>query len=298
MSKLKIILLLLALIAVFYFTTDFCAKKTDEFSITFIRSDLNYNPEWQIQPISLKAQAELEKIFSQKFYYLGCGGQSFAFVSENQEYVIKFFKHRYFRKPFRFIFSLPRPSVLELSRLRKYDNALFKLRRDFSSYKLAYEELREESGLVYIHLNKGTELNRSVHIIDKIGIEHEIDLDDFEFIVQRRAELIYPCIDALMAKEDVEAAKQLLHSILEAIVNRCKKGIFDEDPRIHNNLGIIGPKAMFIDIGRFVKDSQRTLPEIYKNDLKNIINERLRSWLQNNHPQLEACLDDEIAQLN
>ncbi len=278
---------------IFYITANFCEKKTDGFSVALIHSDLSYNPVWEIAPISLETEAELETIFSQKFYYLGSGGQSFAFVSENKEYVIKFFKHR-IRKPYSFLLSLPIPSLLELQRLRKLDRALFKHCRDFTSYKIAYEELREETGLIYIHLNKGTQLNRSLQIIDKIGIEHKIDLDNIEFIVQKRAELIYPRINRWMAEGDLAAAKQSLHSILKLLVHRCKKGIFDEDPRIHNNLGLIDTKAIFIDVGRFVHDPERTRPTVYKNDLTTIIDKRLRPWLELNHPQLLIYLEEEL----
>jgi hypothetical protein len=296
MKKWLTFLIVPSLCALFYFTANFCEKQTDGFSVALIHSDLSYNPAWEATPPSLEAQDELEKVFSQKFHYLGCGGQSFAFVSENREYVIKFFKHR-IRKPFSFCLTSPFPSIFELSRLRKLEKVLFKLHRDFTSYKIAYEELREETGLIYLHLNKGTQLNRSLCIVDKINVEHNIDLDHIEFVVQRRADLIYPRIDALMARGDLAAAKQSVHAILEVIVGRCKKGIFDEDPRIHNNLGLIGSKAIFIDIGRFVLDPQRTLPPVYLNDLKVIIDKRFRSWLENAHPELVAYLDSELEKL-
>jgi hypothetical protein len=279
---------------IFYLTANFCEKKTDGFSVAFIHSDLEYNPAWETQSIASTTQAELDKIFSQQFRYLGCGGQSFVFVSENDEYVIKFFKHRNFRKPYSYLLTLPLPGILELSRLRKLDKALFKINRDFSSYKLAYEELREESGLIYIHLNKGKQLKRSLKITDKMGIEHEIDLDRIEFIVQKRAEHLYSRINQLMASGDLKGAKQSLHAILEVIVSRCKKGIFDEDPRIHHNLGFIGSTAIFIDIGRFVRDPQRTLPSVYLNDLSAIISKRFYSWLEINHPTLLPVLLEEL----
>ncbi len=262
--------------------------------MAFIHSDLPYNPAWETKPISNETRLELEAIFSQKFRYLGCGGQSFVFVSENNEYVIKFFKHRLFRKPYSIFLTLPLPSVIELSRLRKLNRALFKLNRDFTSYKLAYEELREETGLMYIHLNKGTELKRTLNIVDKIGIEHEIDLDEVEFVVQKHADQLCPRIDALTAEGDITGARNTLHSILEVIIKRCKKGIFDEDPRIHNNLGLIGQRAIFMDVGRFVRDPERSIPSVYYNDLKAIIDKRFRPWLERCHPELIPFLDEEM----
>jgi hypothetical protein len=296
LKKLSPVFLLVFVSVIFYLITNFCESRTDGFSIAFIHSDLTYNPAWETEPISKETHDKLETVFSQKFRYLGCGGQSFVFVSENNEHVIKFFKHRNFRKPYSFFLKLPLPSVLELSRLCKLNRALFKLNRDFTSYKLAYEELQEETGLIYIHLNKGTELNRTLNIIDKMGIEHEIDLDKIEFVVQKRAEPLYPRINKLVTEGDLIGAKQTLHAILEVIVARCKKGIFDEDPRIHNNLGFIGQRAIFIDVGRFVRDTERSVPSVYMNDLKTIISKRFRPWLERCHPQLIADLDEEIDQ--
>ncbi len=273
-----------------YFATLFCTKKTDGFSIAFVHSDLSYHPTWETREKNLQ---ELENIFSQKFHYLGCGGQSFVFVSEDNDYVIKFFKHRKTRKPW---LRFPVPGM-EHSRLKKLNRALFKLNRDFTSYKIAFEELREETGLIYLHLNKGTGLNRSLRIVDKIGIEHEIDLDKIEFIVQKRAELLYPRIQTLMETGDAPSAKQAVNAILETIVSRCKKGIFDEDPRIHNNLGLLREKAIFIDVGRFVHDTTRMSSDVYINDLKIITGKRFRPWLERNYPELAVYLDEEIERL-
>jgi hypothetical protein len=282
---------------IFYLIASFCERQTDGFSIAFIHSDLTYNPAWETKSISKETRTKLATVFSQKFRYLGYGGQSFAFVSEDNEYVVKFFKHRRFRKPHSFFVTLPLPSVLEHSRLRKLNRAIFKLNRDFTSYKLAYEQLQEETGLIYIHLNKGTKLKQRLCIVDKIGIEHEIDLDRIEFIIQRRADPIYSHIDELVAKGDLTGVKKTLHSILEVIVNRCKKGIFDEDLRIHNNIGLIGQRAIFIDVGRFVQDPKRSLPSVYMNDLKTVIDERLRPWLETEHPQLVAYLNEQLMEV-
>jgi hypothetical protein len=285
------------MIALFHLTSRFCQQKTDGFSIALIHSGLVFNPAWETAPPSLETKAELDRVFSQKFHYLGFGGQCFAFVSDDNKYVIKFFKFRLFRKPHHFLLTHPLPSVAELSRLRKLDRTLFKLQRDFTSYKIAYEELQEEAGLLYLHLNKGTELKRTVRIIDKIGIEHEIDLDNIEFAVQRKAEPIFPRIDAFMAKGDLAAAKQSLHAILQAIVDRSQKGVFDEDPRLYNNLGFVGQKAIFIDIGRFVRAPSLKDPAVYLADLKRIIDKSLRRWLKDNHPQLIPYLDEELARI-
>jgi hypothetical protein len=288
----KIILLALLCI-LFHLTGKFCEKKTDGFSVAFIHSDLKHNPAWDSPLPSEEARA----VLTQRFRYLGCGGQSFVFASEDGNYVLKFFKHRKFRKPYSYLLHLPLPGIFDFYRINHLHKALFKLKRDFTSYRIAYDDLREETGIIYQHLNKTKGLFQPVQIVDKIDIAHEIDLDKVEFLVQRRAKLLFPHIDQLMSQGDIESAKHTLHAVVEALVCRCKKGVFDEDPRLPSNLGILGQRAMFIDIGRFVRDPTRTQRNVYASDVKTITSKRLRPWLEQSHPELVSALDEEIQQL-
>lgn len=275
-----------------YFLASFCNLLTDGFSVARIHSNLTYDKAWETLPLSREKKIELLKILDQKFSYLGCGGQCFAFASEDGAYVLKFFKHR-IRKPYSFFLTTPLPEPFEKKRLKKLHKAQFKLQRDFNSYKIAYEDLSDETGLIYIHLNKGRDLNQSVTIRDKIGIEHRIALDDVEFVVQKRAQLAYAYIDELMAEKDAAAVRAAMHSILDVIVSRCKKGVFDEDARIHRNFGFVGAKPIFIDVGRFRRDPERMKPDVYKNDLEDIT-DRFRDWLEESYPTLVPVLDEEL----
>ena len=278
--------------AAIYSLSSFCNAQTDGFSVARIHSDLNYNPEWETAPLSSEQKTELRNILDQKFSYLGFGGQCFAFASDDGKYVIKFFKHK-IRKPYSYILNRQLPEPFEKKRLKKLGKAQFKLNRDFNSYKIAYEDLHDETGLVYIHLNKGKELNQSVTIRDKLGIEHQIALDDIEFIVQKRAQLAYAYIEELMDRGDTAAAKDALHALLKVIVSRCQKGVFDEDARIHRNFGFIDNRPIFIDVGRFRRDPERMNHAVYKKDLQDITG-RFRDWLEEAHPILVPILDEEI----
>lgn len=68
-------------------------------------------------------------------------------------------------------------------------------------------------------------------------------------------------------------------------------GIFDEDPRLHKNVGVVGDQPIFIDVGRFKRDERRKQPAIYQRDLVEIT-ARLRSWLAVEKPELIECLDN------
>jgi glycosyltransferase involved in cell wall biosynthesis len=277
--------------ALFYGAANFCNAQTDGFSVARIHSDLPYNPAWESTSLDPLQQMGLNTALNQTFYYLGCGGQCFAFVSKDGQYVIKFFKHK-FRKPFSYFLCTNLPEPFEKKRLKKYHKALCKLNRDFNSYKLAYEELPEETGLLYIHLNKGKTLP-SVTIVDKLGIAHKIALSEVEFVVQKRAQLAYSYIEELMDQGDTARARIALRSIVQIIASRCQKGIFDEDARIHRNFGFIDSKPIFIDVGRFTRDPTRKDPVVYIKDIENIT-VRFRDWLMQTHPELVKTLDEEI----
>ncbi len=282
----------------FYFSSQFCNAQTDGFSVVRIHSDLPYEAQWEASPLNAEEAATLDAALSQPFHYLGCGGQCFAFASEDDQYVIKFFKHR-IRKPFTYFYHSSLPRILDEVRERKYYKALFKLNRDFSSYKMAYENLRAESGLIYIHLNKHEKTtppciaHKQIEIIDKLGIRHTIALDGIEFVVQKKATLAYKRIADLMNANDYAGARESMRSIIHAIAERCKKGIFDEDPKIHRNLGFVGSVPIFIDVGRFTSDPSRKKPEVYCKDIR-YITKRLHHDLEDSYPTLVPILEEEI----
>lgn len=283
----------LALFAAAYFlSSHFCIAQTDGFSVARIHSDLSFNPNWEIDPIGIDQEEKLKRALCQKFRYLGCGGQCFAFVSEDEQYVIKFFKHRY-RKPFTYFYQTQFPNPIEHLRKRKLEKALMKLNRDFTSYKIAYEQLPEETGLLYIHLNKTPVHFPLLKIEDKLGISHLIDLNRIEFVIQKKAVLAYEHIKALMIDRDLEGARGALRAIMQTLVHRCQKGIYDEDPPIHRNLGFVGAKPIFVDVGRFRLDESRKNKEVYQKDLT-LITKRLRRWLDENYPPLTTILDEEL----
>jgi hypothetical protein len=77
------------------------------------------------------------------------------------------------------------------------------------------------------------------------------------------------------------------------IIRRCKKGVFDEDPKIHRNFGFLGEKPIFIDVGRFVRDDSRKDPAVYNTDIQ-MITKRFRHWLEEDYPELVTTLDEEL----
>lgn len=268
----------LPLCLLFYYGGEkWSTPKTDGFEVNNIYSNLSFNPKWQVADTT-QNDPWVHTILNQKFHYLAHGGQCYAFASEDGRYVLKFFKHHQRRVPWLFS-NLPLPSSLEHLREKQRNKRENKLIRDFSSYKLCFEKLPEETGLLFVHLNKTISRLPSVVIIDKLNIEHRIALDELEFVIQKRAMLAYAYIDQLMKANRIEDARKAVGSICDLIIKRSQKGIFDEDAKIHRNFGFIEDKAVVVDVGRLKIDATRQDPQIYRHDLA-LITERFKHWLK------------------
>lgn len=280
----KLILLALAI----YYVPRFCYEKTEGFAFTKIHSNIPYSPKWDV------ACGELPRVFEQRFTYLAAGGQAYAFASEDGQYVLKVFKHHLRRIPLWLRF-LPLPRSLDEKREIQKQKRGGKLHRDFTSYKLAYEQLPEETGLLFVHLNKTNHLHQKARLVDKIGIEHSLDLDRVDFALQKRAQLAMPYLKKLIKKGEIEKAARAIDSICDLIVHRCQKGIYDEDPRIHRNVGFVDDKAILIDVGRLKIDPARVDPKIQQHDLAKITY-RLGEYLKGVSPTLHQHLEAKISE--
>jgi hypothetical protein len=265
-----------------YFLSKFCHQQTDGFSISRIQSTLSSHPEWEnTQP----EPPELKLLFDQRFTYLGSGGQAFVFSSEDGNYILKFFKH-YKRELPGILTQIPLPQPLDEIRSESLDRKRLKTKRDFDSYRLAFDLIKEETGLVWIHLNKTTHLRVKTTLIDKLGIAHPLNLDDYEWILQKRAELLYPKLQKLISQGEMQQAENVIHAVIDAVIARSKKGVVDDDPGFHKNLGFIGDQVVFIDTGRMRKDSSPP-------DLKQMT-QKLSTWLEQESPPLALALQRKL----
>ncbi len=249
----------------FWGTERLCHLATDGFTLSKIASDLPIHIDEQAPP------PHLADIFSQRFVYLTKGGQCYVFVSEDGNYVLKFFKHHHLRAP-AFYQYLPflRPHA------RKKQAAL---KEAFASHQIACRELKKETGLVYLHLEKNRSFPFTVKIVDKLHIEHPLPLGLFEFVLQKRATLLYSHIDALMQKGDVEGAKQALAQALQLIQTCRQKGILDTDANLSTNFGFIEGEAIQIDTGRLSKPTP--FPDYRPRGI-----EEVKHWLNSHYPEL------------
>lgn len=229
----------------------FAEDRTDGFTVASIAHDMPYRVSLETPP------EDISPFLAQRFYYYGRGGQSYVFVSEDKKTILKFFK----KNPFSNLDPI------------------------FQSCKLAYDKLKKETGLLYLHLNPTHGNPITVQIVDPLRIEHTIDLDSTSFILQKRAKLIYSKIEQEMKCGNVDGAQKAISSLLSYLAHRCQQGIRDADGGLKRNYGYVGDFPISIDIGSFAEDKQLQSPKAAIKELKNKTY-RLQKWLGKRYPEL------------
>lgn len=270
-------------------------KRNSSFCVRFLYSSLQNNLEWDLPTPSTEQKELLDEILKQKFFYLAKGAHCYAFVSEDQKYVIKF--HRYpshmrifpwLNHTFSYQFSERRKKIKEYNFRR--------LRINLASYRDSYQNLKEETGLILLHINQTDDLRRTVTLIDKTQSEYKVPLDKVTFILQHKADLIYPTLDRLVNDRKLEEAKQAVSHIIQLITSCCQKGYVDQDPILRRNYGLLKDRAIHIDIGDLVKNEAISLKENYTSHVREMT-ESLRKRLEENYPELLAHYHGEIEKL-
>jgi hypothetical protein len=272
----------------------FCCRPTG-FSVDKIASRLSYNPRWEIEAITEKQRELLvQNIFPQTYYYLASGNQCYAFVSEDRQYVLKFFKMQSLF-PRGWLDSFPLSLLQSLGIRDEPSNQLFS-ERIFANYKDAYETFREETGLIYIHLNKTREFKSKVTLVDSKGKKSVVDLDSMEFIVQKRATKIFDHFKALLDENKLDDLRASIHSFLQLIALKCEKGFVDQDLIIRTNFGFIDNGAIQFDCATLTRDASMKYPLNFRKEILEAA-ERLDIWARENSPDITLFIQEEAQRL-
>jgi hypothetical protein len=267
---------------------------SDGFSL--FRIEHSQYPKGKTLPPPTEEQiAQMQKICSQPFVYLGKGSQAYAFISQDGQWVLKLFKY-YHLKPIPWMEIFTRPPYIgdfiksHLERRKK------KAELTLSSYQIAHDLIPAECGLVYLQIEPSHAFHQTVNVTDKIGRSYTIDLEKHGFMLQKRAYLVFPTLNQWVKNGQVDRAKQFIHSLIQLLVERCKKGVQDQDPDLHKNAGIIGTGATFIDVGSFHVSEDAKQAHVIVRDIRRITR-GLREWCQAKSPELDQFLESEIVSL-
>lgn len=228
-------------------------------------------------------------VLDQPFSYLGHGTQSYVLVSQDGQYVLKFFRKDRASHPLLPLRSFL-PSFVRMRLEKTLQKREMRRLKTFTSYQIAFEKLREETGLLGFYPSR----NRSqiLNFTDKIGVVHHLSLSGIPFLLQRRADPFYPTLLDWIHKGELDCAKRSLSELIKLLRSRCDKGVFDKDPDLKTNFGWIDGHPIQIDVGRFSLDEMRRNPNVYRNDLIRIT-DRLCIWLEEQCPELASHLRKE-----
>lgn len=266
---------------------------TDDFSYSNITSNLRYHQEWDIA-IDERDWNETQKALDQSYTYLESGSQSYVFISEDKQYILKFFKHKRWRlNPLIEVLPLPQPLDEKRKQWKQKKNET--VHSTFGSCLTSYREFKEETGVLFVHLNKAP-LDQIITLKDRIGFKHQIELCDVEFVLQRKAIPTDQYLLSLKKQGKTEEAQKALASLLAFTVKRAEKGYSDKDPHLIRNFGFIDGKAVEIDIGGFHRDPKKDLEYFYTYEMKRI-QKKLLPWLEKNYPELTPFAQDEIGRV-
>ncbi len=237
--------------------------------------------------VDLPRMNEIDKervinILHQPFSYLDLGQQMTAYESADHQYVLKLFNPR----------SKLRTSVFRdwkkikslLSKkwfLSAYFQKKQRLLKLYERYAFAFREMKEEVGLVYVHLSPASQLSFPfVTVSDKDGTSYTLDLCNRPFVLQRKAELALVRFDRQMRENDWDGLQISLTELKNLFWFRAKKGITDRNQTLHNNYGFVGDKAIQIDVGHVRVDKQ-----VLANPASEV--EKVIHRIQTNHASLK-----------
>lgn len=291
----KILVGLLLACAVAYGAGRLYFYVTAGFTLGNISSTLPYDSRWDIGTLPPKKKESVQTALSQVYTYLGKGCQSYVFLSADGKYVLKFFKYQRFR-PQEWLNYFSFIPAVDTYRLEKIEKKKEKLNNLFTSLKVAYDELQPETGIIYIHLNKTHDLGINLAIVDKTGFTHHLDLDQYEFMLQKRAEMLTSTLDKWMTSGQSEKAKRLIDELLDVISSEYQRGLGDNDHALMQNTGVLEGHPVHIDAGQFARNEKFKETKVAKQELFNKTY-KFRFWLKKHHPELSQHLEARLQTL-
>ena len=247
---------------------------TDGFSVKEYYTE---NPSPSSPPQSART------ILSQSFSYLNKGSESAIFISEDKQWVIKILRQNRLT-PTRIRIPFPPLAKRIQAEIERKKNKRTQL---YSSCQIAFNRLSKETELHFLSL-EGAKITLDVR--DKLNRPHKIDLSKCAFSLQKKASLPYPTLVHYMQQGEVEKAKECLSSIIRVFKERLNRGITDDDPSIKKNIGFIGTRALFLDIGGFRESEECKDPAIQRHQILIALLE-LKQWLHEHYPILEEHLE-------
>lgn len=232
----------------------------------------------------LGVDKETEKILQKTFHYLGRGRQCFAFASEDGKYVLKF--------PRTDIYSTPLwAKVLPVKAYRDRLEKAHKKREEFirESFKISFDSLKEETGLIAVHLGQTEPSKTLLKVVDASGSTHHLPLYKTSFVLQHK----HPLLMKEYIQADAKQKEKILDALIAAVTRRAELGILNRDRSFLRNYGFDGEKAYQIDIGSFFRNPVLTQEATFQKSVRDSM-DPVQEWLKENDPEMLVYLNKKL----
>ena len=266
------------------------AKVTDPYNLfsTWEKEGSFYQMDPEIGVFYLASNVDnafLENLFSQPFYFLGKGQQCFAFISEDQKYVLKVYrKDKLQIKPWYYLsFFSPLMRCQKANQIKSFQRAK-------ESLEIVKDKLAEENHVLGIHLGRTKDLHLKANLMDSLGRKKSLDLDSSYFVIQKKVEPL----ETVLRNTNAKQVEEISHQILQAVLERAKKGVRNKNRRCLANMGLYGGKVVEIDLAEFTErsfDQKTFFKEVRKSTRKYL------QYLEKNHPSLALDFERKLEAL-
>ena len=259
------------------------ARPSHLFCLQFIQSDLPQRSDWEAR-LSEDHDRFFYVVSQQALRWIGKGSVSFIFSTSDNKYVVKFMNMSQFKTPGNH--GLINKVFSERNK-KPHQNA--RMEDIFQSARVCFDELQEETGVVYVHLNRTKEKIHGLKLIDSYAQSQRVCGDDTCFIMQRQAKPVLKVLTDLMDKGETELACKRVDQIFDLLISLARKGYVDGDDRLipNNNIGFTEDRAIYIDTFHFFPAQQLDLMQRIQYECQQRLLP-LERWLKLNYPELAA----------
>lgn len=259
----------------FFAVERICHQLTDGFSVN--RVHLNFAPQKEFYPEP--PSAEIVDALKQPYAYLGSGSQSFAFKSDDGRYVLKFFKLG--------------TSIWKRFNLPRFERRKHSFVRAFESCLIYQNRLKQESGLLYCHLNPSDYDLPTTTLVDRNRCLLPLQLSQVPFVLQKHIE---PTSARLTRLKGLADAKVTIDQLFDFLITRYEMGLSDKDPNLAENFGFIDDQVVSLDVGGLIPDRENLKEYFFTHELLKA-KWKLNRWLKVNDPDLIPYVDEKVADI-
>lgn len=232
--------------------------------------------------------SEADRALSQPYSYIGRGRQCFAFASADGKYVVKLPRTDIYKIPL-WVRSFASKSFQEEMRLDRAKREKFIL----DSMRIAFEELRNQTGILAVHLGKSGSKGKKLTLIDALGCKHHLPLEKTAFVLQYKQPILMKAFQEALQKGDRRRAEQILDALITAVIERGEKGILNRDRSFLRNYGFDGGKAYQIDVGSFFRIEGMEKRAAFQKSVTDSM-DAVKEWMAKTDPEMLRYLDQKL----